>query len=54
MKQASFALVGKIFPYDGTKLSIFLQSYIIIDAQNAGNGPNGLTNGLNGLVNGLK
>lgn len=26
MKQASFALVGKIIPFDGTKLSIFLHN----------------------------
>lgn len=54
MKQTSFALVGKIFPFDGTKLSIFLHTYIIINTQFLENGPNGLKNGLNGLKNGLK
>lgn len=53
MKQASFALVGKTFPDGGTKLSIFLHSSIIINAQISGNGPNGLNNGPNGLKNGL-
>lgn len=52
MKQASFALVGKIFSFDGTKLKIFLHTSIIFNAQIYGNGPNGLNNGLNGLKNG--
>ncbi len=52
MKQASFALVGKYFPFDGTKLRIFLHTSILLNAQISGNGPNGLNNGLNGLKNG--
>lgn len=61
MKQASFALVGKIFPFGGTKIRIFLHTSIILNAHISGNGLNGLKNGLNGpnngpngLTNGLK
>lgn len=53
MRQASFALVGKIFPFGGTKIRIFLHTSIILNAQISGNGPNGLNNGPNGLNNGL-